>query len=121
MKNLKMPKADGRKIAGSISYFTHGHFLTSGLFKRYFFAVLLAVALIMMSISVRFDCVTGMESISALRTRLEVVRTELQRERSAYMSTTRESTMQHRVDSLGLGRGIQQHPPFKLPPENGHE
>ena len=121
MKNLKMPKADGRKIAGSISYFTHGHFLTSGLFKRYFFAVLLAVALIMMSISVRFDCVTGMESISALRTRLEVARTELQRERSAYMSTTRESTMQHRVDSLGLGLGIQQHPPFKLPPENGHE
>ena len=118
MKKLKLPHIDSRRVARTVDYVGHGKFLTSGLFKRYFFAVLLAVVLIMMSIPVRFDCVTGMETIAALRTRLEVVRTELQRERSLYMSTTRESAMQQRVDSLGLGLGIQQRPPFKLPADN---
>lgn len=118
MIKLKLPRTDTRRLASTVDNIAHGRFLTSGLFKRYFFAVLLAVVLIMMSISVRFDCVTGMETIASLRTRLEVVRTELQRERSLYMSTTRESAMQHRVDSLGLGLGIRQRPPFKLPDSN---
>lgn len=111
---ITLPKADSRKIAGKADDIIHGRFITSGLFKRYFFGVLLVVALIMMSISLRYDCVTGMETIASLRTRLEVTRTELQRERSAYMSTTRESAMQRRVDSLGLGLGIQQRPPYKI-------
>ncbi len=115
---ITLPRADSKKIAGRADHILHGRFITSGLFKRYFFGVLLVVALIMMSISVRYDCVTGMESIAGLRTRLEVVRTELQRERSAYMSTTRESAMQRRVDSLGLGLGIQQRPPYKISPDN---
>jgi len=114
MKKLHLPQTDSKRIAAAVDDIAHGRFLTSRLFKRYFFAVLLIVVLIMMSISVRYDCVTGMETIAALRTKLEVVRTELQRERSAYMSTTRESAMQQRVDSLGLGLGIQQRPPFKI-------
>lgn len=118
LSRVKIPKADGKKIAGKADDILHGRFITSGLFKRYFFGVLLAVALILMSISVRYDCVTGMETIASLRTRLEVVRTELQRERSAYMSTTRESAMQQRVDSLGLGLGIQQRPPYKIAAEH---
>lgn len=107
--------SDRRRMAATVDHVVHGRFITSTLFKRYFFAVLLGVALVMMSISVRFDCVTGMESIASLRTRLEVVRTELQRERSQYMSTTRESAMQARVDSLGLGLAVRQRPPYKLP------
>lgn len=115
MKKIRLPHADSSRIADTVDVITHGKFITSGLFKRYFFAVLLIVVLVMMSISVRFDCVTGMETIASLRTRLEVVRTELQRERSTYMSSTRESAMQHRIDSLGLGLGIQERPPYKLP------
>lgn len=118
MKIPKIRTAIGAGKGVNVSDVLHGRFITSNFFKRYFFAVLLIVVLIMMSISVRFDCVTGMETIASLRTRLEVVRTELQRERSTYMSTTRESAMQHRVDSLGLGLGIQQRPPYKLPAEH---
>ena len=114
-KKFSLDGDDRRRVASKVSAITHGTFITSKLFKRYFFAVLLGVALVMMSISVRFDCVTGMETIASLRTRLQVVRTELQRERSLYMSSTRESAMQARVDSLGLGLGIQQRPPYKLP------
>ena len=117
LKNtLGLKDTDRKRVAEKINPITHGTFITSKLFKRYFFAVLLGVALVMMSISVRFDCVTGMETIASLRTRLQVVRTELQRERSLYMSATRESAMQARVDSLGLGLGIQQRPPYKIPP-----
>lgn len=114
LQGIKISKDGTRKLTTQADDIIHGRFITSRLFKRYFFGVLLAVALIMMSISVRYDCTTGMETIASLRTRLEVVRTELQRERSAYMSSTRESAMQQRVDSLGLGLGIQQRPPFKI-------
>ena len=110
----KAPRPDARRVAVAVDTIAYGRFMTSKLFKRYFFAVLLGVVLVMMSISVRYDCVTGMETISSLRTRLEVVRTELQRERSTYMSATRESAMQARVDSLRPGLGIQQRPPFKI-------
>lgn len=118
LQGIKISKDSTRKLATQADDIIHGRFITSRLFKRYFFGVLLAVALIMMSISVRYDCTTGMETIASLRTRLEVVRTELQRERSAYMSSTRESAMQQRVDSLGLGLGIQQRPPFKISPDH---
>ncbi|MDE6285601.1 MAG: hypothetical protein K2L99_01235 [Muribaculaceae bacterium] len=115
MNMPRIPRPSRRHISVAFDNLLHGSFLTSRIFKRYFFGVLLIVGLILINISVRYDCVTGMETIAALRTRLQVVRTELQQERSTYMSSTRESTMQQRVDSLGLGLGIQQRPPFKLP------
>lgn len=65
-------------------------------------------------ISVRFDCVTAMETVAHLRQRLEVTRTETQRERSAYMSATCERAMQARVDSLAIGLHIQEKPAYIL-------
>ena len=65
-------------------------------------------------ISVRFDCITAMETVQHLKHQLEVTRTETQRERAMYMSATSESSMQHMVDSLHLGLHIQERPPYTL-------
>ena len=68
LQGIKISKDGTRKLATQADDIIHGRFITSRLFKRYFFGVLLAVALIMMSISVRYDCTTGMETIASLRT-----------------------------------------------------
>lgn len=73
-----------------------------------------AVGLALMYISNRYDCITGMETVTELRTRLEVVRTELQTERAAYMTSTREKAMMQMVDSLHLNLTIQEQPPFEI-------
>lgn len=65
-------------------------------------------------ISVRFDCITAMETVAHLKRRLEVVRTETQRERSLYMSSTCESSMLQMVDTLHLGLYIQERPPYRI-------
>lgn len=70
--------------------------------------------MVMVYISNRYDCVTGMETIAALNTELAIARTELQSERSAFMSSTRESAMQKLVDTLHLGLGIQERPPYQI-------
>ena len=62
----------------------------------------------------RFDCVTAMETVSHLKTKLELVRTDAQRERSIYMSSTCESSMQQMVDTLHLGLHIQERPPYYI-------
>lgn len=116
-RNIGLDKARRNKISDGVETALHGGFLTSSFFKRNFFYVLMAVGLLLANISVRYDCTTAMENISSLRTQLEVVRTQLQSERSSYMSSTRESAMQTNVDSLRLGLSIQQRPPFH-PEEN---
>ncbi|MCM1032733.1 MAG: FtsL-like putative cell division protein [Odoribacter sp.] len=83
-------------------------------FLKHFAAVLIILLFSLCYISVRFDCVTAMETVQKLSRRLEVTRTDVQRERSMYMSATCESSMQQMVDSLGLGLQIQERPPYKL-------
>ncbi len=84
-------------------------------FLKHFAVVLLGVFVALCYISVRYDCVTAMETVSSLSRRLEVTRTEVQRERSHYMSATCESAMQQMVDSMGLGLKVQERPPYKIP------
>ena len=55
-----------------------------------------------------------METIQRLQTELEVAKTERIREKSAYMSSIRESVMQHKIDSLGLNLTVQEQPPYKI-------
>ena len=57
-----------------------------------------------------------METIRSLQKELEVAKTERVRAKSIYMSRIRESSMQHMVDSLGLGLTIQEQPPYRLEP-----
>lgn len=92
--------------------------VSSRFFYRNFVPVILVVFFAMTYISLRFDCITAMETVAALRRSLEITRTETQRERSAYMSATCESSMQQLVDTLGLGLTVQERPPYTLAYDN---
>lgn len=83
-------------------------------FLRHLPIITLGIFFALGYISVRFDCITAMETVSHLKTKLEITRTETQRERALYMSSTCESSMQHMVDTLGLGLHIQECPPYKI-------
>jgi len=104
----------GQHISDAANRAAYGRVVSSRFFKRNFFAVAFTVGLIMVYISNRYDCVTGMETITALQSELDIVKTELQSQKSSYMSSTRESVMQSLVDTLHLGLGIQERPPYQL-------
>lgn len=105
LKKLSIKKIKSRDIVEGIP---------GNWFLKHFAAVVIVVVLALTYISVRFDCVTAMETVQTLTRRLEVTRTEVQRERSMYMSATCESSMQRMVDSLGLGLSVQERPPYKI-------
>ncbi len=123
MKLLSKFKINGasRHISDAANRAAYGRVVSSRFFKKYFFQTTLIVGLVMIYISNRYDCVTGMETITALQSELDIVRTELQNQRSAYMSSTRESAMQALVDTLHLGLGIQERPPYKLSYSNDEQ
>ena len=83
-------------------------------FLKHLPVILLLVFFAMAYISVRFDCITAMETVAALKTRLEITRTETQRERALYMSAASETSMKQLVATLGLGLNIQERPPYTL-------
>jgi hypothetical protein len=101
-------------IRKTVNNAAKGQYLTSKFFRKHLFTTVMFIWLSISLISVRFDCVTCMETISALKTKLEVVRTETQSERAKYMTSTRESSMQHLVDSLRLGLAVQEQPPYTI-------
>lgn len=101
-------------LSDAASRTAHGRVMSSHFFKKHFFATTFIVCMFMVYISNRYDCVTGMETITALNSELAIVKTELQSQKSLYMSSTRESAMQTLVDSLHLDLGIQERPPYEL-------
>lgn len=94
-----------------------GQIISSDFFSRHWPWCVLAVCIVMAYISAKYDCQTKMEEIRRLERELEVVKTERVRARSRYMSRTRESSMNHLVDSLHLNLHVQDTPPFKLSPD----
>lgn len=92
----------------------NGQVISSDFFARHWLFVFFCLMMIMIYITNKYNCQTKMEEIQRLNTELEIVRTERLRVRSAYMSDTRESSMQHLIDSLGLNLHVQDRPPFKL-------
>lgn len=104
-KNINLKAIKNPELLGGVS----GKF-----FLRHLTFIIIGVFLALSYISVRFDCVTGMETVAHLKKRLEVVRTETQRERAAYMSATCESSMKEMVDTLRLGLHIQDQPPYRI-------
>lgn len=105
MKKINIRKLAPDSIVSGVS---------SRFFLRHLPLVILVVFFAMGYISVRFDCVTAMETVAALNRKIEITRTETQRERSQYMSATCESSMQSMVDTLHLGLSIQERPPYTL-------
>lgn len=110
----KFTQQGGQQLSKATERIAHGSLVSSHFFRRYMVQTVLILALLMIYIANRYDCVTGMETITKLRTKNQVGRTQLQRERSIYMTSVRESAIQHKADSLGLGLAVQQQPPFKL-------
>lgn len=92
----------------------HGRIVSMDFFRRHWLAVLGVVVMLMIYITNRYTCQTQMETIQRLEQQLEVAKTERIREKSSYMSLIRESKMQHKVDSLGLGLTVQEQPPYRL-------
>ena len=92
--------------------------MVEGVSARFFIrnlpVIVIGIFFAMGYISVRFDCTTAMETVAHLRTRLEITRAETQRERSAYMSATCESSMQQMVATLHLGLHLQERPPYTI-------
>ena len=92
----------------------NGRLLSSDFFARHWKSVLLAILMVLIYITNRYQCLTRMEEIRRLEQELEVVETERIRARSTYMSRIRESSMQEMVDTMHLNLRIQDKPPYKL-------
>lgn len=95
-----------------ISRLLYGQVISLDFFKRYWLLIFTALAIVMMYITNKYNTQTKMEEIKALTRELEIVKTERIRVRSSYMSRIRESEMQQLIDSLGLGLGINEQPPY---------
>ena len=92
-----------------------GQIISSDFFARHWPWCVLAVVVLLTYITTKYECQTKMEEIRRLGRELEVVKTERIREKSQYMSRTRESSMNELVDSNHLDLRVQETPPFKLP------
>lgn len=110
----KITQQGGKRLSQATEGLVQGRVISSQFFRKYMVQIVMVVLLLMIYIANRYDCVTGMETITKLRTEYQVVRTQLQRERATYMTSIRESAIQHKADSLGLGLAVQQQPPYKL-------
>lgn len=113
MATKKTEKLHGRPSL--VSRLFRGQILSSDFFARHWLPVLIFVLVVMVYITTKYTCQTNMEKIAALEKKLEIVNNEKARERSAFMGRTRETSMQHRVDSLNLNLKVQSRPPFKIP------
>lgn len=92
----------------------HGRMLSVEFFQQHWLPVIGIALMLIIYIMNRYENQTKMETIQKLERDLEVSRTEFVRAKSAYMSSIRESQMQHLVDSLHLGLTIQEQPPFEV-------
>lgn len=103
----------GNYIFDWLRMFIQGDSVSSRFFKRHIFSTLFIILTCMMMIAMRFDSLTSKNTIDALEVQINVMSTDLQKERSRYMTLTRESAMANLVDSLRLGLDI----PTKHPQE----
>lgn len=91
-----------------------GNVVTSDFFWRHKLKIFVALVLIMIYISTKYQCLTSMESIRRLEQELEVVRTERIRAKSDYMSRIRESSMAALADSIHPGLKARTAPPVLI-------
>lgn len=88
-----------------------GDMVSSRFFRRHFFLTGFVVIALLLMTAMRFGRLISERKIENLNTSIEVMRTEKQRQRSQYMSRTREMAMAHLVDSLNLGLSVpDKHP-----------
>ena len=108
------PETARSRSKGWVRRVAHGRMGSSKFFKRHLVVPGMIVFLSIGLISARFDCANKMENIGKLNRRIEHMRTLKQTERSRYMTLTRESAMQHMVDTLHLGLAVKDRPPYVM-------
>ena len=99
---------------GLLQRVLYGNMVSTDFFVRHWIKVFLLVVIAMIFISTKYQCMTAMDKIKQLQDSLNIARTESVRERSTYMSRTRESAMKHLVDSVFPGLAVPEHPAFIL-------
>lgn len=114
-ESKKKKKLAAKKNVVKISrHLLFGDVVSSNFFKKNKFTIFIVIALLMAYITSKYECMTKMEEIRSLERELAIVKSKSVRERGIYRSSTRESVMQHRIDSIGLPLRKQRTPPFKL-------
>lgn len=109
-----MAKIDKTKINKALKSTARGRVLSIKFFKKYMFQIIFITVLIMMYVASRYDYKTSMEETVKLKDSLNVARTEMQQQRSKYMSSIRESSMQQIADTLHLDLAIRERPPYVI-------
>ncbi|MCM1067712.1 MAG: FtsL-like putative cell division protein [Muribaculaceae bacterium] len=94
------------KIGGGVRSVIQGDVVSSRFFMKHFFSTCMIVLAAIVMIALRFECATSQNTVDRLNRQINVMSTEKQKERSRYMTLTRESAMLHLVDSLRLGLTI---------------
>ncbi len=94
------------KISSGTRALIQGDLVSSKFFMTHFFATAFVVMSCIAVIALRFECATSQNTVDRLNHQINVMSTEKQKERSLYMTLTRESAMLHLVDSLRLGLTI---------------
>ncbi len=92
----------------------HGKLFSTELLAAHWKGILLAMAMILLFIYNKYTCKTKIETTDRLTQQIDILRSEVVRERSTFMSRTRETGMQAMVDSLHLGLEVQTRPPFTI-------
>lgn len=110
-KRRSVAKKEVVKISRHLIF---GDVMSSNFFKNNKFTIFIVIALLMAYITSKYECMTKMEEIRTLERELAIVKSKSLRERGLYRSSTRESVMQHRIDSIGLRLQKQVTPPYKL-------
>lgn len=94
------------KIADGFKALIQGDVVSSKFFMEHFFSTSFLVISAIAMIALRFECATSQNTVDRLQRQINVMNTEKQKQRSLYMTMTRESAMIHLVDSLHLGLTI---------------
>lgn len=92
--------------------FLQGRWFSTNFFLKNAIFLSSGLIFLMVYISNKYQVQTKIETIHSLEQELERVRTESVRQRSEYMSRTRESSMQMIIDTLKMGLEVREQPPY---------
>lgn len=95
-----------------LSRLLHGRMLSTDFLSRNWMTIFIIVSIIFVYITNKYQCQTRMETIQKLERQLEKINSEGVRQKSAYMSHIRESSMQELADTMHLGLHPQEYPPY---------
>lgn len=107
-------KSSKTKKTSVITSAVRGKWLSTRFFSRNWGIILALVILVMIYITNRYQCLTAMENIQKLNKELEVVKSGRIRQKSEYMNSIREKTMQKNIREAGLDLTHRDQPPYKI-------